>query len=227
MKPKLDAKPAEKPVKKKKKNKVYREESGNLLRVFAVFFAVASIWVGYMLVRETGNISEYNKQLIDLQDDHIDYIQAARYLRTGSDILTEAARNFTVTGEYDHLQDYFKETNEDRHREKGMALLEELYPLAEATTKMTKAKNESDDLMHSEVHALALVCLAQGFYDRDLPEQVLYYEFEPYEESLKAEEQMEMARNIMFNPAYERSKQKIFDNTDEFVDEEIKYGDRC
>ena len=221
MRSKSEKDPAKKPA--KKKDKVYRNESGNLLRACAVFFAIASIWVGYMLVRETGNISDYNKQLIDLQDDHIDYIQVARYLRTGSDILTEAARKFAVTGEFDQLTGYFKEINEDRHREKGMSLLEELYPLAEATTKMSKAKNESDELSKNEIHALALVCLAQGYYDRDLPEQILYYEFEPYEQSLKSEEQMEMAQNIMFNSAYERAKQKIFTNTDEFVDEEIEY----
>lgn len=209
---------------KKKKNKVYRSDTGVLLRTCAFFFAVASIWVGYMLVRETRNISDYNKQLIDLQDDHIDYIQVSRYLRTGSDILTETARNCVVTGEYDHIRDYFREVYEDRHREKGMALLEELYPLAEANTKMAKAKNESDDLMKSEIHALALVSLAKGFYDKEeLPEEVLYYQFESYEESTKPEDQMEMARNIMFSSAYQRSKQKIFDNTDEFVDEEIKY----
>lgn len=221
MKKGSDGKPVKKPA--VKKDKVYRNESGNLLRACAIFFAIASIWVGYMLVRETGNISDYNKQLIDLQDDHIDYIQVARYLRTGSDILTEVARNYTVTGDYDQLGAYFKEVNEDRHREKGMSLLEELYPLAEATTKMSKAKNESDDLMNNEIHALALVSLAQGYYDRELPEQILYYTFEPYEESLKPEEQMEMARSIMFSDAYERAKQKIFNNTDEFVDEEIKY----
>ncbi len=208
---------------RRKKERVYRGESGNLLRVFAVFFAIACIWVGYMLVRETGNISDYNKQLIDLQDDHIDYIQAARYLRTGSDILTETARNFVVTGKYEQLENYFRETNEDRHREKGMSLLEELYPLAEASTKMSKAKNESDELMMAEIHAISLVCLAQGYYNKDLPEQILYYEFDPYEESLKPDEQMEMARTVMFNPAYERAKQKIFENTDEFVDEEIEY----
>lgn len=221
MKQRSDDKPDKKTA--KKKDKVYREESGNLLRVFAIFFAIASIWVGYMLVRETGNISEYNSQLIELQDDHIDYIQASRYLRTGSDILTEAARNFTVTADFDQLTGYFKEIYEDRHREKGMSLLEELYPLAEATTKITKAKNESDDLTKNEIHALALVCLAQSYYERDLPQEILYYEFDPYEESLTSEQQMDMARNIMFNDAYERSKQKIFTNTDEFVDEEIKY----
>ena len=120
MKQRSDDKPDKKTA--KKKDKVYREESGNLLRVFAIFFAIASIWVGYMLVRETGNISEYNSQLIELQDDHIDYIQASRYLRTGSDILTEAARNFTVTADFDQLTGYFKEIYEDRHREKGMSL---------------------------------------------------------------------------------------------------------
>lgn len=221
MKQETDSKPVERS--EKKKDRVYRAESGNLLRACAVFFAFASICVGYMLVRETGNISEYNKQLIDLQDDHIDYIQVARYLRTGSDILTETARNYTVTGDYAHLQSYFKEVNEDRHREKGMSLLEELYPLAEATTKMSKAKNESDELMQNEIHALALVSLAKGYYDRDLPEPILYYAFEPYEESLSSEAKMEMARDIMFNSAYERVKQKIFDHTDEFVDEEIRY----
>ena len=207
----------------RKKEKKERQETGNLLKTCAVFFAIACIVVGYMLVRETGNISAYNKQLLDLQDAHIDYIQVERHIRTGSELMTEAARFFTVTGDYKYMEDYFKEIHEERHREKGMYLLEELDPLAEANTKVIKAKNESDYLMNSELHAIALTALAHNYYDKDLPEELLYYEFENYEESMTPEEQMDIARSLVFSDAYTRSKNKIFSNMDEFLDEEIRF----
>nr|MCR5356047.1 response regulator [Lachnospiraceae bacterium] len=198
-----------------------KTESGNLLMSFAIFLSVVCVAIGFMLVRETLNISAYNRQLIDLQDDHIVYVQVARYLRAGSDILTESCRNFVITGDRESMDAYFKETEQDRHREKAMMMLAEIDTTADANTKLAKAKVVSDELMQVEYHAMALTALANGYFSDDLPDEILYYEFDPYEESVTAQEQLEMARTLVFSNSYENSKTRIYDNSDAFVDEEI------
>ena len=198
-----------------------KTESGNLMMSFAIFLSVVCVAVGVMLIRETGNISSYNKQLIDLQDDHIVYVQVARYLRSGSDILTENCRNFVITGDRKSMTAYFKEIEEERHREKAMMMLAEIDTTADADTKLAKAKVASDELLQVEYHAMALTALANGYYNGDLPQEILFYDFEPYEESVTPQEQLDMARALVFSNTYENTKTKIYDYSDAFVDEEI------
>ncbi|MCR5002293.1 MAG: diguanylate cyclase, partial [Lachnospiraceae bacterium] len=178
--------------------------------------------VGYMLIRETLNISAYNKQLIELQDDHIVYVQAARLLRAGSDILTEHCRRFIITGDINDLKSYFREYNGDAHRDTALKLIEEMDQKAGNSSKLNKAKKESDELMITEYHAMALASLAWGLYDSgQLPDEILYYELTSYEKALSADDQLKTARELVFSNAYEKSKNKIHENSDSFLDEEI------
>ena len=197
-------------------------ENGIIIRIFAAFCGAVCILVGILLVRETLNISEYNKQLIALQDDHIIYVQAARLLRAGSDILTEHCRRFIITGDIKDLKSYFKEFNGYAHRDNALALLEETGTQVTADSKLAKAKKESDELMMTEYHAMALACLGWGLYDSgQLPDEIIYYELTTYEKQLGSEDQLKTARELVFSNAYEKSKEKIHNNSDEFLDDEI------
>ena len=203
-----------------------RNESGIIIRIFTAFCGLMCILVGYMLIRETLNISSYNKQLIELQDDHIVYVQAARLLRAGSDILTEHCRRFIITGDINDLKGYFKEYNGDAHRDTALKLIEEMDQTAADDSKLNKAKKESDELMNTEYHAMALASLGWGLYDSgELPDEILYYELTSYEKSLFPEDQLKIARELVFSNAYEKSKNKIHDNSDSFLDEEIEAVD--
>ena len=199
-----------------------KKESGTLIRIFAGFCGAMCILVGAMLVRETLNISDYNKQLIELQDDHIVYVQAARLLRAGSDILTEHCRRFIITGDIEDLKNYFREYNGDAHRDSALKLLEDTDTEVTSDSKLSKAKNESDELMNTEYHAMALGCLGWGLYDsNELPDEILYYELSSYEKEMSAEDQLKTARELVFSNAYEKSKTKIHNNSDEFLDDQI------
>ena len=197
-------------------------ESGIIIRIFAGFCGLVCILVGALLIRETLNISEYNKQLIALQDDHIIYVQAARLLRAGSDILTEHCRRFIITGDINNLKGYFKEYNGDAHRDSALSLLEETGTQVTADSKLAKAKKESDELMMTEYHAMALASLGWGLYDSgQLPDEIIYYELTSYEKQLSSEDQLKTARELVFSNAYEKSKDKIHNNSDSFLDDEI------
>ncbi|MCR4806285.1 MAG: response regulator [Lachnospiraceae bacterium] len=198
------------------------KHSINIIRIFAIFTGVLCMTVGAFLVRETINISDYNKQLIQLQDSHIVYVQAARLLRTGSDILTEHCRRFTITGDMSDMLAYFTEQHFNKNRETAMELLEQLDDNAYADSKLSKALIESDDLVRVEYHAMALATMGWGlFEDKDLPDEILYYTLTSYEEALDKEEQLKKARELVFSTSYEKSKSRIYKNTDDFLDEEI------
>lgn len=202
-------------------------ENGTIIRIFAGFCGAVCILVGVLLIRETLHISEYNKQLIALQDDHIIYVQAARLLRAGSDILTEHCRRFIITGDINDLKAYFKEFNGDAHRDSALHLLEETGTQVTADSKLAKAKKESDELMMTEYHAMALACLGWGLFDSgQLPDEILYYELTTYEKQLASEDQLQTARELVFSNAYENSKDKIHNNSDDFLDDEIEAVDK-
>ncbi len=95
-----------------------------------------------------------------------------------------------------------------------------------ADNKLAKAKVESDELMKVEYHAMALAALSYGYYDQKLPDELTYYEFDPYEEAATPEKQLEMAQTLVFSTTYENYKAKIYDNSDAFVDTEIDYINR-
>ena len=197
-------------------------ENGIIIRIFAGFCGAVCVLVGALLVKETLNISEYNKQLIALQDDHIIYVQAARLLRAGSDILTEHCRRFIIKGDINDLKAYFKEFNGDAHRDSALSLLEETGTQVTADSKLAKAKKESDELMMTEYHAMALASLGWGLFDSgQLPDEILYYELTTYEKQLSREDQLKTARELVFSNAYENSKDKIHNNSDSFLDDEI------
>lgn len=204
-----------------------RKETGNIIRIFAVFCGLMCVIVGILLVKETMNISGYNRQLIGLQDDHIVYVQASRLLRSGSDILTESCRRFIITGDMECLNQYFREYNGDAHRDTAIRLIEEIDSTAEADSKLNKAKLESDELMRTEFHAMALAAMGWNLYDTaKLPDELVYYELTSYEKELSSEDQLKTARELVFSGAYEKSKNKIYDNSDSFLDEEIAAVDK-
>ena len=187
-----------------------------------VFLGVVSILLGVLLARENRRIAGYDAQLTRIQNITNDYIMIERSLREGSDLLTDCARNYVVTGSKSYLNDYFAELDEKGHREDAVQTLAETEHTEEAYNLLVKAKGESDDLAVVEMHAMALAALAYGEYDGTLRNELLYYDFLEYEKTMSAEEQKIMARDLLFSDVYERSRRKIYSLLDSFLDESVR-----
>ncbi|MBQ4439386.1 GGDEF domain-containing protein, partial [bacterium] len=59
-------------------------------------------------------------------DEYIDLQGSVYELMEASDYLTEKVRRFTVSGELEYLNDYFREATENRRREKAVERLSEM-----------------------------------------------------------------------------------------------------
>ena len=75
------------------------------------------------------------------------YQKAGQMLRHGSDLLTEAVRNYAVTGDRQARDAYFHEANVERHRNRALELLDTLPGGAEVKQNLATAMDYSLELM--------------------------------------------------------------------------------
>ena len=209
-------------MRQEKTEKKKRSGLESIFMAGTIFLGVVSILLGALLARENSAIAGYNARLTRIQNTAEAYVQIERSLREGSDLLTDCARNYVVTGNRVYLDAYFVELEERGHRDDAIQMLSEIEHTDEAYNILVKAKKESDDLAKVEEHAMALAALAYGENNDTLRDELLYYDLIEYERSLSADEQKSMAKDLLFSDIYERSRRKIYSLLDSFLDESLR-----
>ncbi len=115
--------------------------------------------------------------------------QLGQELAAASDYLTEEARRYTVFGDRRHFDNYWREVNETRTRDRVVARLEALGTPQAELDLIEAAKASSDALIATEEAAMAAV----------------------------AEGDLAAARALMFGPEYDAEKARIMAPIDEFI----------
>ena len=153
---------------------------------------------------ETGMTDEYLMQCN----------QAGDLLQTGSDILTNAVRNYVVSGNPAYRDEYFKEAYVDKHRESGIAAAARL-PNGEKLEKiLVNGMKHSVNLMQLEFHAMRLVSSDQELADPSYPKEVRDYPLTEAELAATPEARREMAIGIVFGKDYSLYKDQIYNAID-------------
>ena len=153
---------------------------------------------------ETGMTDEYLMQCN----------QAGDLLQTGSDILTNAVRNYVVSGNKEYRDAYFKEAYVDKHREAG---IEEaaLLPNGEKLEKiLVNGMKHSVNLMQLEYHAMRLVLSDEELDDPSCPVEVREFSLSQEELAASPEARREMAIGIIFGKDYSLYKDQIYNAID-------------
>src|SRR5689334_14041699 len=114
--------------------------------------------------------------------------QLANDLAAASDLLTNEARRYTIFGDKRHFDNYWREVKETKTRDRVVARLKELGAPKEELDLIAKAKANSDALIKTEEAAMQAV----------------------------ASNDLERARNLMFNDDYDRNKAVIMAPINEF-----------
>jgi len=162
---------------------------------------------------ETGMTDEYLMQCN----------QAGDLLQTGSDILTNAVRNYIVSGNMEYRDAYFKEAYVDKHREAG---IEEaaLLPNGEKLEKiLVNGMKHSVNLMQLEFHAMRLVDSDHDLDDPSCPKEVHDYPLTEAELAASPEQRREMAIGIVFGKDYSLYKDQIYNAIDRNLGNAILY----
>lgn len=165
-------------------------------------FLAMFVILGYM----RRNLQIFHQIYHDLAEYH----QAGLLLRQGSDILTDAVRKYSITGDLSDRERYFKEVNVDRHRERAFAILDTL-PGGDAVNKnLAIAMKNSKELQDLEYHAMRLLATPEDLDISKSPEPIINYVLNDFELRATAEECRDKAQQLLFSSQYEHHKTQIY-----------------
>ena len=147
-----------------------------------------------------------------------EFKQLGLELAQASNYLTEQARQFAVTGEIEHLQNYWQEIEVTQTRDRVLSRLKDLGASPDKLNLLLTAKQNSDALVATETRSMRLVFAALQIPEAAMPSAVAKWQLSDEDQALSAESKMQVAREIMFDLQYHTDKNHIMAPIREFQD---------
>ncbi len=170
-----------------------------ILVVLVTCFLLYAAWFSF---------SNYNVMMESTQK----YIECQRHaanLLSGSDYLTERVLSFAVTGDKSHVEQYFKEINENKRRDNALKILDLHFSNSDAYMHLKKALDRSNTLMKREFRSMRLVIEATGQDVSLYPPPLREYDLERQDRQLSNAEKSALAKSLLVDEDYNRVKEKI------------------
>lgn len=98
-----------------------------------------------------------NSSMSKMNEEQINTTAALNQYRIGSKTLTNEVQSYATTGEKRYYDGYMKELNEDKHRDKAIAVLEECNLTEEEWADLNKIASMSNELVPLEEAAMERV----------------------------------------------------------------------
>lgn len=150
------------------------------------------------------------------EENRSTFWQLGQQLKDGSDYLTDQARVYVVTHDRTAMDNYWKEANETRRRDRAVEALRAANLPSAEWKLLNEAKANSDALMEAETHAMRLVAQSVNLPVAQMPKEVAAYALPAEETAMTAAQQSDRARELMFDDYYKSSKQGILDPIAQF-----------
>lgn len=119
--------------------------------IIAAVLSVFFIFVSIKGILDFKSLEANTEQLIACEN-------AAKDIRSASDLLTNDVRLFVMTSDRKYMDSYFEEANITRSREKAIEKFEVMFPDNIFITDLNKAVSESEKLMQTEYYSMRLIC---------------------------------------------------------------------
>lgn len=116
--------------------------------------ALCAVGIGMLLLVVSIVVSE---TLSSGQTEQVTVTKALNQYRLGSKTLTYAVQSYAVTGDQQYYDDYFKELNEDKNRDKAIAILEQCDIKEEEWAMFNEISSLSNNLVPLEEAAMEYV----------------------------------------------------------------------
>lgn len=180
--------------------------------VLSVFF----IFVSIKGILDFKALEANTEQLIACEN-------AAKDIRSASDLLTNDVRLFAMTSDRKYMDSCFEEANITRSREKAIEKFEAMFPDNIFITDLNKAVSESEKLMQTEYYSMRLICDVVRFDKTTLDAEIINVSISKEDNSLANDEKIVKAQNLVSNRNYEESKNTIIYNLDICLDGIVSY----
>jgi len=157
------------------------------------------------------------------------YSRARSRLRDGSDNLTENVRRYVTTGETKYRDEYFREAFEEKNREWGLNLLDQMPNVPGIGDQIRKSVQEamdhSVDLMDLEYTSMRLVATEAELADPNYPEALRNADVSEDDLQLGYAERKRKAIRMLFSDQYATAKQTIYSHLDDCLTVASKLAD--
>lgn len=160
------------------------------------------------------HVSKTLKTLYEAMLDYTNCMQIVEMFRDGSDYLTEQARFYVSTADPARMDDYFTEVHVTGRREGAVEVLAAFELDNDTTAYLDAALDRSAALMEREIYAMALVSLAQGAAESELPREVRDAALTAEDRALSKEQLTAKATELVFGADYQAAKDAIADDVD-------------
>ena len=179
--------------------------------LLAVALGLFILWTAYGAVKSHNRMLAATEEYIECRTDASD-------MQAGSDYLTDRVRAFVVTGDIQHIRDFFTETEETRRRDHALEHMGQDLEGKEAYRFLSEALDLSNQLIKREHYSMRLGAEARGIGEEELPGALQMVELSAEDRAKSAEEQMALAQEMVFDGEYYEAKQQITENVDRCVD---------
>ncbi len=202
------------------------ERAGGL-RISALnyIFIVFSLVLTLILLWITIVLSEVYSTFAYTMDCYNRIQNDARMVQSASDDLTENVRLFVMTGERRYMNEYFREANETKRREKAIEDIRTVEGMEESIQSLENAVAESKKLMEMEYEAMHYASLGYGYDEDSLPDEVRDYKLPDTAASMTDDEMVEKSQDLVFGIDYRSSKARISGFREDFLEQAIEYMD--
>jgi hypothetical protein len=149
-------------------------------------------------------------------------------LADASDYLTDEVRKYAVTGEIEHLYNYWYEVEITKRRDNAINTLISYNPPQKELYLLREAKKYSDILIETEAYSMKMVLLANKktaedySYNKlteDFVKRVMSYELPDEYKALSPSEMKEVSISILYDKNYENAKYLIMNPIETFQNE--------
>lgn len=194
-----------------------RNIKGIKIKNFNTFMIVIACVLYALLLYATAQMTYKYNEFVRYNDEYIACHESAIEMNAASDYLTDQVRLFTQNMDLQYMNNYFKEANESKRREKAIANLQKYQPTDDELQALEAAKASSMDLMEREIYAMKLIAMAKGYADYQLPQEVRQVKLLGIDKDLSKEAMIARARELVYNRSYMNAKALIKSHSDHFV----------
>lgn len=183
-----------------------KTEGVSLRFVHKALFIIAVIASGILLYATYRSSSTYY-HLSDATDEYIELQKAAYQLMNASDFLTENAQRFTINGDTQFLDAYFREAFETKRREGAIEIMSRNKNSSRALEELKHAMDDSVKLMDREYYSMKLVIEAKDI--TEYPEALKTVQLSEHDAILSRNKKMNLAQTMLLDDEYYSQKELI------------------
>lgn len=194
-----------------------KTKKGLSLRALNYIMSGVTFTVSVLMLVSAYFTSKGYSELKTSTENYIVWEQSAEDLIEASDYLTEQARSFAVTGDVSYMENYFKEANETKRRDKALEVIRESLRGSQALIHLQNAMKKSVDLMQREYYAMRLAISAFGLDINSAPEEIKNVTLDEKDAALSKDEQEKLACMTVFDDVYKEYKETIMSETQKCV----------